>query len=220
MDESQFDRLTTDLAASVGRRGILAVTLGLAAMGSILEQALGKGGNNSQNTKQRRRKRRRADPGAGLGDQANCPGVLKSAGCRLVRDQQLGLDKWYCQPGTNFFGANLSGCQMAHAVLDSVNLQNAFLSRAVLDDGLLRQADLFGATMTGTSSVGTNYTSANLYKARMGEADLRNAIFDDADLRLNDWGHTTCPDSVMATGSRRDCCANLNGYTPRSCGAL
>jgi uncharacterized protein YjbI with pentapeptide repeats len=105
-------------------------------------------------------------------------------------------------------------------VLDSVNLQNAFLSRAVFDDGSLRQADLFGATMTGTSSVRTNYTSANLYRARMGEADLRNAIFEDAELRLNDWGHTTCPDGVVATGARRDCCTNLNGSTPRSCGAL
>ena len=74
--------------------------------------------------------------------------------------------------------------------------------------------------MTGTSSIRTNYTSANLYKARMGESDLRNAFFEDADLRLNDWGHTTCPDGVMVTGARRDCCANLNGYTPRSCGVL
>jgi hypothetical protein len=49
---------------------------------------------------------------------------------------------------------------------------------------------------------------------------LRNAIFEDADVRLNDWGHATCPDAVMVTGPRRDCCANLNGYTPRSCGAL
>lgn len=217
MDESRFDRLTTELAQTIGRRGVLAATLGLAVWGSTLQQALANGDNKK---KRRRRKRRSADSGADLGDQRDCPGVLKKAGCRLVRDQQLGLDKWYCAPGTNLFGINLSGCQMAHAVLDSVSLQNAFLSRAVLDDGSLRQADLFGVTMTGTSSVRTNYTSANLYKARMGEADVRNAIFEDADLRLNDWGHTTCPDSVIATGPRRDCCANLNGSTPRSCGAL
>lgn len=216
MDESRFDRLATELAQTVGRRGIVAATLGLAVWGSTLQQALA----NGDNKKQKRRKRRGADPGGSLGDQRDCPGVLKKAGCRLVQDKQLGLDKWYCQPGTNLFGINLSGCQMAHAVLDSVSLQNAFLSRAVLDDASLRQADLFGATMTGTSSVRTNYTSANLYKARMGEADVRNAIFEDVDLRLNDWGHTTCPDSVIATGPRRDCCANLNGSTPRSCGAL
>ena len=217
MDESRFDKMTTELAGSVGRRGVLALALSLAAMGSARHQALA---NGDINKKKRRRKRRRADPGASLGDQADCPGVLKKAGCRLVNDKQLGLDKWYCQPGTNLWGANLSGCQLPHAVLDSVNLQNSFLNRAVFDDANLRQADLFGATMTGTSSVRTNYTSANLYKARMGEADLRNAIFEDAELRLNDWGRTTCPDGVVASGSRRDCCANLNGSTPRSCGAL
>lgn len=219
MDESRFDQLTTVLAEAVGRRGILAATLGLAALGSTLNQALGTGDNTNKN-KQRRRKRRRTDPGAALGDQQDCSGVLKKAGCRLVNDKQLGLDKWYCQPGTNLLGVNLTGCRLAHAVLDSVNLQLAFLSRAILDDGSLRQADLFGATMTGTSSVRTNYTSANLYKARMGEADVRYAIFEDADVRLNDWGRATCPDAVVVTGPRRDCCANLNGSTPRSCGVL
>ena len=217
MDESQFDRLTTEITGSTGRRGVLGVLLGLAAVGSVLDETTGK--SNREKRRRRRRRRNQNEVGA-VGDQPDCAGVLTRAGCNRVHDATLQIDKWQCPVRANLQGADLSGCRMEHAVRPAVILAGAFLNRAVFNDADLHQADLKNATMDSVAAVNTRFNNAIMFNASMADCDLRNANFEGADVRLRDWSRTWCPDSIHIGPTRPTCCRNLNGHTAKFCGKL
>lgn len=154
------------------------------------------------------------------GDQPDCEGVLRRAGCSFGRDPQSGIDRWQCFPGANLRGADLSGCRLMHAQLVSVQMQDAFLNRAIFNDANLRSARLDGATMDSVSVVNTRFDNAVLFRASMADNDQRNAVFQGADLRLRDWARTRCPDGITTGASHPTCCNNLNGSTAKFCGRV
>jgi hypothetical protein len=215
MDNSRFDRLTAQLANTVGRRQALGTMFGLAAFGSTVDHVSGK--DNHQ--RKRRRRRRRNDIGT-IPNQTDCAGVLRHAGCNYDLDVYRHVDRWTCPSKTNLQGANLSGCHLEYAHLPQIQLSGAFLNRAVFDHADLFLADLKNAALDSISAVETRFTAANLFNASLAYGDLRSANFQSADLRLRDWAHTTCPDGTKVGDTRPTCCRNLKGQSAKLCGEI
>ena len=109
-----------------------------------------------------------------------CARVLTAAGCTLGDD---GL--WQCQ-GADLRGANLGGCDLAVALLDS--------------------ADLSGADLT----------DANLNAAVAGHANFTGADLNGADLTSVLWFDTICPDGTNSDDHGSTCCGHLNGAVPKA----
>ena len=77
----------------------------------------------------------------------------------------------------NFSSADLTGCNLASANIESTNLSNANLAGVDLSSSDIRNSNFSGADLTGA-----NFTSADLANINFSNADLTNAIFSSADL--------------------------------------
>lgn len=89
---------------------------------------------------------------------------------------------------------SMQGFQLAHAVLDDVNLVNRGkkvgydLSNTDLYHASLRDAHLFQINLSGSSLIKADFSGSNLNCADLTDANLLGAIFDGAKLEHVTWG--------------------------------